>query len=253
MNPQLVKFLKKLFTRQTSNFYVIFGRRGTGKTDFALLIDEILNSEGIIKESATNTKVFSSPFPIKEITNLEDLTYWAQNTRGHKLFIFDEIAKAWNRRRPMSKLSVELIQSFQILRKYKLSVLASTIDQKYVDNVALGDEILDGFFTKPWFPKRNKQKYKIAYYQDKLKPRQIRIKNIPRTSVKFDSWDSSPFTEKPLINKRAFKDNDMKLIYEWAVENRTSKELGLHSMQLNRKVKKIMRYFYDNMPHEPHT
>ncbi|MHC3128735.1 MAG: ATP-binding protein [Candidatus Bathyarchaeota archaeon] len=252
ISPALIRFLVKLFTLQTSTFIIIFGRRGTGKTDLGLLIIEILYRIGIIKHVSTNTKILDSPFPIKEITNLEDLKYWGENNRGRKLFLFDEIAKAMPRRRPMSRLNVELINKFQVLRKHKLSVVATTINEDILDSMAMRDDTLDARFIKKFFPSGHKLKCKIAYFRHLLTDEEITLTDLPSTSVKFDSWDSSPFTEKPLSTKPVFKDKDMELVYRWAL-GETYKELGVHRQKLTRAKRKIIKFFIENQRHMSHN
>lgn len=230
---------------QESTFVIVFGRRGTGKTALGLLIAEILFMLGIVKHVATNTKIYNSAFPIAQIDNLEDLKYWAQNNRGRKIFIFDEIADAMSRRRPMAHLTVELIKEFNKLRKHKLSVIGCTISENVLDSAAMDNDLLDAVFRKVFFPLHHPLSRKIAQYTNLLTGDEMRIEKIPNTSIDFDSYDASPFTERPKIDSRQFKDEDMRLVYEW-VNGATGKDLGLHPMQINRKVKKILKYFFEN-------
>lgn len=247
INPLFIQVIKRLFIMQDSTFAIVFGRRGTGKTALALLVAEILYTLGLVKHVATNTKIYNSPFPIDHIDNLEDLRYWAKSKHGRKLFIFDEIADAMSRRRPMAHLTVELIKQFNKLRKYKLSVTGTTISKSVLDSAAMDHDLLDAVFDKPFFPKNHPLACKIAHYTNFLTGEELTITELPNTSVNFDSYDASPFTEKPKINPRKFKDEDMRLVYEWS-QGKTGKDLGLHPMQLNRKVRKILNYFFENQP-----
>ena len=230
-----VKLIKYLFTRGTSAFLIIFGRRETGKTDFALLIAEILFNEGIMKNFATNIKIYASPFPIEHRTNLDDLQFWCENTRGKKMFIFDEFGKAMRRRSPMSSLNIKLIDHFQILRKYKLSTLAITVNEKFVDNVALGSDILDGAFLKPDYKNQ-----KLALYRDYLEYFTKTIHEIPGTSVEFDTWDVAPFKEHGVKAKPKFKDRDREILWDWS-HGVKAKDLGLKRMQIHRLSTKFIR------------
>lgn len=232
---------------QDSTFVLILGRRGTGKTALALLIAEILYNLGLVRHISTNTKIYNSAFPIKHIDNLEDLEYWGKTNKGRKVFIFDEIADAMSRRRPMAHLTVELIKKFNKLRKHKLSIVGSTISDSVLDSAAMDNDLLDAVFRKVFFPKNHPQSCKIAYYTNFLNGDEIQITDIPNTSIDFDSWDASPFSERPKIDKRQFKDEDMRLVYEWA-QGKSSKDLGLHPMQIHRKLKKILNYFFENQP-----
>lgn len=236
LKPAFLKFVRHLFKRQVSNFYLIQGRRGSGKTNFALLLIEALFEIGLIKHFATNVKIYESPFHIEAISNLPSLKSWCTETRGPKLYLFDEIAKSFKRRTPMSKLNVELISYFQILRKYKLSIIASTIDEKFMDRGILGPETLDGYFEKPSF--RNQ---KIGIYYDlleRLDPQELF--DIPLTKIRFDTWDSAPFTKEGPIERPILPDEDTAKIWDWA-HGATNRQVGWHPQELNRKVRKILK------------
>jgi ABC-type sugar transport systems, ATPase components len=232
-------FVVHLFRREISGFIIILGRRGTGKTDLSLLIAEILVGKGLFEQVATNIKIYDSPFPIKSIMNLEDLKYWCKNTEGRKLFIFDEIGKGMTRRRPMSSLNVKLIHQFNTLRKYKLSIVATTINEKYVDSAILGEDTLDGFFFKP-----NYRNPKVALYQDNLEDLDLDLYDIPKTTVKFDTWDSAPFAEHSPNTKAHFNDKDLEILWRWS-NGHTIKALGLHRMKINRLCRKYIRESLD--------
>lgn len=235
LNRAFITFILKLFTRGTSAFLIIFGRRETGKTDFSLLIAEILFKEEIIKNFATNIKIYSSHVPFEHITNLEDLKFWCKNTKGRKMFIFDEYGKAMRRRSPMSSLNVKLIDHLQILRKYKLSTVAITVDEKYVDNASLGSDILDGVFLKP-----NYKNPKIALYEDKLEYYTRTLYDIPATTIKFDTWDVAPFQEHSPKKKPHFKEEHKQLLWDWS-HGKTSKEIGLDRKQIHRISTKFIK------------
>ena len=239
-----IEFICRLFKRGTSAFLIIFGRRETGKTDLALLIAEILYNEGLFKHFATNIKIYSSPFPIKHITNLEDLNRWATDTLGKKLFIFDEYGKAMRRRSPMASLNLKLIDQLQILRKYKLSTLAITVNEKYVDNAALGSDVLDGVFEKPDYKNQ-----KLALYIDYLEYYTQTLTGIPGTSIEFDTWDVAPFKEHAPTRKPKFKKKEMNILWD-LTHGKTANELGLHSQQIARLWRK---YVKESLEREPHT
>ena len=248
LKKEFTAFITHLFTRATSAFIIILGRRETGKTDFALLIAEILYKKGIIQHFATNIKIYSAPFPFTRIDNLDDLRFWAKNTRGKKLFLFDEFGKAMRRRTPMSSLNVKLIDDFQVLRKYKQSTIAITVNEKYIDNVALGSDILDGFFIKPNFKKRSSNYQKIAYYYDCLANYGKSITGIPGTSVKFDTWDVAPFKEHGKTGKPIFKDRDRAVLWDWC-HGMTYKDLKVHPQEINRLTRKIIKEVLEKEVH----
>ena len=243
LKKPFVDFIVRLFTRATSAFIIILGRRETGKTDFGLLITEILEAQDIMKYFATNIKIYESSFPIEHITNLEDLRFWCENNKGKKLFVFDEYGKAMRRRKPMSRLNIKLIDDLQILRKHKLSTIAITVNEKYIDNAALGSDILDGFFLKPFYKNQ-----KIALYEDLLNLSTMRLKGIPRTSIKFDTWDVAPFKEYGVKKKPKFKTKELGDLWDWS-HGMTAKDLGLHSMTLHRILKKYVKEVMESKSH----
>ena len=213
---------------------MILGRRATGKTDFSFLLAEMLFRLGLIKYFASNTLVYEAPFLIDRITNLEDLESWCKNNNGPKLYILDEAGKALRRRTPMSGLNIQLIDNLQILRKYKLSLILIAPNEKYIDNAALGSDILDGHFIKPYFSNP-----KVAIYSDRIEDLNLPIKNIPRTGIKFDTWDSAPFKLKSPTAKPRFKDAELNMMLEWA-QGKPIKDLNIHHEAFKRRLRKFV-------------
>jgi len=245
-NLNLVNLICHIFSRLPSAFIVILGRRGTGKTDFGLRIMEIVWKAGIISNFATNVKINDSPFPIQEITNLQDLRYWCKNTHGPKMFLFDEIGKALQRRSPMASLNIKLINEFQIMRKYKLSTVATTIDEQYVDKAVLGSQILDGYFLK-----NNWKNPKIAIYDDFLEIFRVRLYPINATSIKYDTWDSAVFEEHGASMKPVFKDKDLDNLWD-LTHGKTGEDLGLHAQQIARLWRKYVKECLEREHHTSH-
>lgn len=215
---------------------MIFGRRGSGKTDFALLVAEILHKYGVIKEVATNIKIYTSSFIIERIDNLEDLEEWASSTTGRKLFILDEAGKTLRRRTPMSKVNVQWLDDLQILRKYRLSLIMVVPAEKYIDSATLGSDVLDAVVVKPNF-----KNPKIALYEDKLEETSARLWDVPRTSIKFDTWDIALFKRASSKEKPKFKTKELQKLWKWS-NGVSHKELDLHPMQINRLARKFVRY-----------
>jgi len=235
MSAAFIALIVKLFTRGTSAFIQIFGRRETGKTDMAFLICEILFDAGVIEHFATNTRIYHSRFPIERITSLEELERWSEETKGRKLFVFDEMGKAMSRRRPMASINLNIIDKLQVLRKHKLSIIGIAPADKYVDSISLGSDVLDAIFEKP-----NYKNPKVALYQDLLDESWQTIVDIPATSVDFDEWDVAPLTERSAGKLPKFKDEDLEKLWKWS-HGATAKDLGLFPMQINRLVRKFVK------------
>lgn len=238
LSPKFLNLIRYLWRRGVSKdsvFLIVFGRRGTGKTDFSLLLAEILHDLGIIQHFATNVKIYDSHFKFERINNLEDLTLWSETLSGRKMFILDEAGKSMPRRSPMSKMNVEMIKKLQIIRKDKLSLQFVTPDEKFIDSATLGSDLLDGIFLKPNF--RNQ---KILLYVDQLEGFRLNINRIPGTSIKFDTWDSAEFTLKRIIVNPLFSDQDHALLWRWA-NGETLKEIDVHPEAFRRINRKFLR------------
>ena len=244
LSSNFLKFIKRIFLRQISAFIIILGRRGSGKTDLALLIAQILYEQGIVVHVATNIKIYKSPFPITEIDNLDDLKDWAKANKGRKLFLFDEIAKAMPRRRPMASLTVDLLNEFQILRKHKLSVVATTITEKQTDGAILDPSIIDGYFTKP-----NWKNPKIALYYDILEEFTEYWYSMPKTSIHFDTYSSAPFKKHGKKRKPRLKTEELNNLWD-LTHGVTSKALNLQPQQVARLWRK---YVKEKLEAEHHT
>jgi len=221
------------------------GRRESGKTDMAFLISEIVYFTGVIKNIATNVKIYDSPFPIERITNLEDLRHWCRTVQGRKLYIFDEMGKSMRRRTPMASLNIKMLDDLQILRKYRLSLIGIAPADIYVDSAVFGSDLLD------WIVIKNRESQKVALYKDLMEDIELIITDIPPTSIKFDTWDVAPFAEKPTTTPK-FREKDLQILWEWS-HGKGFKELGLHPMQLNRLVRKFVKQTLENNLHTSHT
>lgn len=231
---QLENLILDLFMRFSVAIY-IKGRRGTGKTDFALLIAEILNRFNFIKMFATNIEVHEAPFQVDYITNLEDLDDWARSKTDRKLFIGDEWGKAMKRRRPMSELSIELMDKLQTLRKYRLSAIFIAPADKYIDSSALGSDVLDVIVEKPIF-----NTPQFALWDDQLTYFQTQLHNIPRTNVKFATYDIAPFVLHRAKRIPTFNDKDLEALWKWS-NGSTAKDVGLYRSQLHNKLKNFVK------------
>lgn len=242
----LIDFIRYLFNRQMSTFITILGRRELGKTNWSLIILEILYYHLGFKHFATNIDITNDcGIGILHINNLDALKEWCKSNRGRKLFIFDEIGRTVKRRSPMSSLNVKLISELQILRKYKLSIIACTIDEKYIDNAILGSDILDGSFVKPYRYDNPRKNQRIALYHDLLKNLDQTIKAIPPTTIGFDTWGTAIFTEHGESIKPMFKDAEESLMWDWT-EGKTSTDLEVSRMKIHRLSKKMTRLYLES-------
>jgi hypothetical protein len=116
-----------------------------------------------------------------------------------------------------------------------LSTIAVTVNEKYIDNASLGEDILDGVFVKP-----NYKNPKIALYRDLLDMRTQTLYDLPRTSIKYDTFDVAPFTERSTTKKPFFKEEWKKWLWDWA-NGTTIKELPVSRVHFQRVKKKFIK------------
>ena len=72
----------------------------------------------------------------------------------------------------------------------------------------------------------------------------LKCSNIgsPKTIISFDPYDIADFKlTRPKNVPSAIQDEDMRILWEWSVLKKSVRELGIHPMQLNRKVRKFVK------------
>ena len=186
-NSKFVKVLERLFGVPAPIIFVT-GRMGKGKTDFCLLIGELALQYGWVKHVATNIKVFDERF--LHITSWAELENWLKLDRRKKLYIFDEASSNISRRTPMAQLNRKIIDLAFKLRKYRAHLLLAAVSRGLVDSTfeAIPDLVLGEF---------QKITRETAILQSDLFDDLIVIRNIPPTTVKFDTYDIAPFSLTP--------------------------------------------------------
>ena len=172
--------LEELF-KQPAPIVVIEGRMGSGKTDFALFLAECLLNWGIIDEVATNIKVYDERF--KRISSLSELEAWLRSNKKRKLFILDEAALYIDARNPLSAMNRKFRHFVFTLRKYNAKLIA--IAQRAIDMESAVRELRLATFTK--------LSKKYAILTSDLLADPIELYDIPRTSIKFDTFDIAEF------------------------------------------------------------
>lgn len=193
-----------------STCIVIFGTRGSGKTNFSLKIAETLERYQEIPLHATNIKIVKSPFSIERIVDLETLEYWGKLSKERKLFIFDEAGKSVRKRTPMSGMNVRMLDNLQIMRKYQMSIIIITPDERYIDSTFLGEDLLDYIVEKPYWDNQ-----KIGdIYNCRTRTRE-RFFDIPSTSIQFDTNDIATFTQYAPKKRLLYKDADKQFLWDW--------------------------------------
>ncbi|MEM2999576.1 MAG: hypothetical protein QXX34_03510 [Candidatus Bathyarchaeia archaeon] len=164
---------------------VIYGNPDTGKTDTALLIAEIGLNEGLLDYFASNVNTYGHG---ERLTSLQDVDYWFKHQVGRKLFILDEAGIHDDSRSPLSTLNRKIRHEIFIIRKFKGHVIF--ILQELEDLDKWKNSELTGMVVK-------KQVYDGEYI-GKIKCKWMEdlvvVRDFPRATIPFDTYDISPFT-----------------------------------------------------------
>jgi len=183
----LLKILKVIF-KIPAPIIFITGRMGRGKTDFGLLISELALFFGWVKHVATNIKVFDERFT--HITSYAELMSWMKLNMQKKLFTFDEASSNIPRRNPQAPLNKKITDIAIKLRKYRGHLIFIAVSQQLVDSIFeyIPDLVLGEFY---------KLNETTAVFKSQIFGDPIIVRNIPPTTVKFDTYDIAPFTVMP--------------------------------------------------------
>lgn len=196
----------------------------TGKTDFGLLLSEILLDLGVIDEVASNVDTSGD---YTYISDLQTLKYWLHQRKSTKLYILDEANIHLPSRRAMSNKSVDIITIFPEISKARarMLVIGQVID-------SLDSELRTKGWVKATFLKVNLKTVYIYYRNQRYV-----IGNLPKTTITFDPYLQAPFTLKP-TDTIFIDDEDLATYNKW-IEGATYKELGFkHPMEANRFFRK---------------
>lgn len=242
-------FIKEIYGKNQSVFTCVLGANETGKTDFNLLQLERLHDLGIAKHFASNMKSVKADFEILFIEDFETLENHCRminptpKKHGLKKIIFfgSEIGK-WMPRDQAWK-NVDFIEKLQTVRKYGLSMLTDAIDR--VDGRVLSPRFFRGDFEKPY--KDNK---KFAIFTDYTNGRQYQFRDIPKTRIDYDTYETANFYMKPQVPENAIVPlNPQHEIVKKYLETPSWKKLGIHAQEGKRAVIEVLTYHMENCLH----
>ena len=235
--------LKKLFSRTSLVLIGASNQSGvwkTGKTDFSLYVAKRCLNLGLVSEIASNIDT-QGEFPL--ITDTQTLNSWLKSDARRKLFIFDE----GNEHLPNTGFMSSKSTGFKAIlpqiskKRGRLIVIAQDVDT------------LDKTFrSKSWwrgtFKKTSKTSASLTAYWNVYKP--LEITGIPKTTVKFDPYNSAEWNEQPEHGPIFFNDKDRQILWAITHEGKTAKELGIHQQELSRIWKKYVGSWleHDNSP-----
>ncbi len=209
----LVPVLRRMFSRD-SEFFVVQGPRGVGKTNFILLLMEASHEYGYFRHYCGNVELEGPPFDYQLIRDLQTLKMYAKSLGRKVFFFFDEMGKNIPRGTPWMRLNLETLKSLEVIRKYKLTLGGAFIGQESVSQKVLSPDYLDAYVVKLNLTK--------AILHDLRLRQQVRLMNIPPTRVRYAEYQDVSFYERPCDDSqriRLFTPEEITLI-----EKRKAKE-----------------------------
>jgi len=229
------KILEFLFGPMAS-LVLISGEWKSGKTDFALLIIERLLELGYIKEAATNIESAKDP-RITFIGDLPHLKMWLYRNRVSKLYLFDEGGSHLHRRQSMSRKNVAVMTLLPEISKANAKVLILFQNPESIDG-----ELTNQAWCRGIIHKINKKTVRFSSFKFPGSQKSFVFSDLPRTTIKFDPMELSQFSLVAPLDATAFQsDETKKLLWDWAVNEKTAKDLAKHPQQINRIVRRFVK------------
>lgn len=204
------EIVKKLM--ETPHSIIVTGDLKTGKTDFSLLFVEKAFDLQLIEIALTNIKIIDSRgYDVRTINNNLELEKYLRNLKRHNMrsiFILDEAGLILSSRRVLSKKNELFMKLSRLARKYFCTFIFVT--QRLQDLDPALRSLCIGIFEKT--------SKKHAYLRSPLFPYEIELVNIPKTKIKFDTYDIAEFrylTEeeaKKLVLKEVITEEEFRIL-----------------------------------------
>lgn len=247
--PTINDFMKKVYNRRFQSVWTAtLGKNQTGKTDFNLFQFELIHELGLADAFGSNipdldTSKLKHPFEIEFIEDFQTLKQRCimlnPDPKKHGLkryfFLADEMGNWAPQDQPW--LNVKFIRELQQVRKYGLCVIATAIDR--VDSRILNEKHFHGVFHKV-----SKANPTIGVYEDWTRYKRVRLVDIPRTKIDFDTFYSATFymeppipTDTTLIHLNPEHEDIIKYL-----EYGNIKDTGIHRQRMKASILKVLRY-----------
>lgn len=237
--------LRRLFFG--TSLVIIHGEWKSGKTDFSLLIAELLLLLGLVDKVASNIKTSDPRF--EHITSMEKLRQWLFADRVKKLWIEDEVSEKLLSRKSMSKENISFQETLPQISKAGARMILIIHSKDIMDKTMFDPVFLKGEFAK-FGDEYRPQLRKVARLVSRLFDEPITIRNIPRTSVQFDPMERYSMTtlEEGGIDDLSFE-GKYKFMFECArdfaeVSNFAvvATRKGVKPMTVKREIAKYIRW-----------
>lgn len=243
-------FLKRTYKKKYQSVWTCtLGANQSGKTDWNLYQMERIHALGLADSFGSNIPDLKADF---EIDFIEDFTTLKKRCQmlnpdpekyGIKRYFFlgSEMGDWAPKDQPW--LNVKFIKELQQVRKYGLSFLGDAIDR--VDSRILNEKHFHGYFEKV-----NKAKPQLAVYYDWFNGKKVKLYNIPRTSIEFNTWYSANFFMDPQVPDDAVVplNEEHEAVKEY-LKHGSWKEAGIETKKGKRSVMKVLDFHMTHCLH----
>jgi hypothetical protein len=227
--------IRDLFNND-SEFFVIRGKKRSGKTDLMTLLMAGAHEFGYFNRFCGDVELNNCAFQYERIHDLQTLKLYCKSGSGKTFFFFDEMGKNVPKGTPWARLNIEIIKSLEVIRKYKLTMGGAFIGDS-VSDLILNDNYLDA-----WIQKVN---LKTAIVHDFRHNRMTRLLHIPRSPITFPEYQDVSFYEKPTgVETTNWLSSAEKLV----VQKRADKQplSGGERVVLSRLKERLLKFYLEN-------
>ena len=246
----LVDFIKRIYKKKYQSVWTCtLGPNQSGKTDWNLKQLEMIHALGLGDGFGSNMPDLDAPFDIDFIEDFPTLKKRCQmlnpdpDKYGIKRYFFlgSEMGDWAPKDQPW--LNVKFIKELQQVRKYGLSFLGDAIAR--IDSRILNEKHFHGYFEKV-----NKARPQLAVYYDWFNNKKVKLYDIPRTGIGFNTWYSANFFMEPQIPGDAIIPlNPEHEIVKKYLDHGSWKEAGVYTAEGKRAVQKVLRFHMNHCLH----
>ena len=235
-------FIKRTYKKKYQSVWTCtLGPNQSGKTDWNLKQLEMIHDLGL-------GDAFGSNMPLEahfEIDFIEDFPTLKKRCQmlnpdpdkyGIKRYFFlgSEMGDWAPKDQPW--LNVKFIKELQQVRKYGLNFLGDGIAR--IDSRILNEKHFHGYFEKI-----NKAKPQLAIYYDWFNRRKVKLYDIPRTKIGFNTWYSANFFMESQLKDGAVipLNPEHEIVWKY-LDYGSWEKAGIHRQEGKRALEKVLKF-----------
>ena len=222
-------FIKRTYKKKYQSVWTCtLGPNQSGKTDWNLKQLEMIHDLGLGDAFGSNMPL-EADFEIDFIEDFPTLKKRCQMLNpdpekyGIKRYFFlgSEMGDWAPKDQPW--LNVKFIKELQQVRKYGLNFLGDGIAR--IDSRILNEKHFHGYFEKV-----NKAKPQIAVYYDWFNSKKVKLYDIPRTKIGFNTWYSANFFMESQLKDGAVipLNPEHEIVFKYLDNGETWRDSGIH-------------------------